>query len=56
MAEIKISKGTALTKEVQEAIEKKSKELEEQGVREGTNLKISQPQRPTITPSWLLSY
>src|SRR5258708_39327039 len=52
MAEIKVSKGTALTKEVQEAIEKKLKELEEQGVREGTNIKISQ--FPAL--GWLLSY
>ncbi len=50
--EIKISKGTALTKEVQEAIEKKLKELEEQGAREGTNSKISH--FPAL--GWLLSY
>ena len=52
MEEIKISRGTALTKEVQEAIEKKLKELEEQGVREGTNTEISQ--FPAL--GWLLSY
>ena len=52
MAEIQISKGSALTKEVQEAIEKKLKELEEQGVREGTNIKISHPE----SLGWLLSY
>ena len=41
MAEIKISEGTKVTKEVREAIDKKLKELEDQAVKEGTNVKIS---------------
>ncbi len=58
MATINIPKGTKITKEVREAIEKKLKELEEQSAQEGTAQSIEgeEIRLNSNTAAWSVNY